>query len=128
MQKVYSIFLDSLKIGTTQLEKADASMGVVFGVIKFNDESFGYDFLKNYCQSKCITLAADYPDDKMISTSTIDALSVKDENGVEIKGLGNQISGMDGNDFEVYVEGIAYPFYETAFPHHVKAYQEMHGK
>jgi len=33
MEKEYSIYLDSKKIGTTRLEKADAPMGVAFGLI-----------------------------------------------------------------------------------------------
>ena len=35
MEKEYSIYLGSNKIGTTRLEKADAPMGVVFGEINF---------------------------------------------------------------------------------------------
>ncbi len=32
-EKRYDILLDNKKIGTTELEKADAPMGVVFGII-----------------------------------------------------------------------------------------------
>ena len=41
---------------------------------------------------------------------------------MEIKGVGNQISGMDSDEFEISLEGVPYPFYEEEFPHHVKAY------
>lgn len=121
----YDIFLDDLIIGTTELEKADAPMGVVFGQIQFNNIISGYDFFKKYCLENNIELADDYPEDKLISTRTIDNLKVINENGVEIKGLGNQISGMDGDEFEITIEGVAYPFFEDEFPHHVKKYNDQ---
>jgi len=37
MTKNYDILLDETKIGTTELEKADALMGIVFGKIKLYD-------------------------------------------------------------------------------------------
>lgn len=125
MNKTYKIMLDSQKIGTSFLEKADAPMGAVFGVIRFINQNFGYDFFKNYCLSNGIELASDYPDDKLISTRTIGSIKVINESGKEIKGIGNQISGMDGEDFEISIEGIPYPFYEEEFPHHRKAYDEL---
>lgn len=121
----YSIQIGDIKVGTTKLEKADAPMGVVFGDIKFVDQNMGYDFIKNYCESMNIELASDYPEDKLISTMTIALLIVKNEKGVEIKGIGNQISGMDSDVYEVTLLGVPYPFYEEEFPHHVKAYNEM---
>ncbi|WP_339697776.1 hypothetical protein [uncultured Marixanthomonas sp.] len=121
----YSIQIGDIKVGTTKLEKADAPMGVVFGNIKFFDQNMGYDFIKNYCESMDIELASDYPKDKLISTMTIDTLIVKNENGIEVKGIGNQISGMDSDVYEVTLLGVPYPFYEEEFPHHVKAYNEM---
>jgi len=123
--KLYNIFLDDYKLGTTLLEKADAPMGVVFGVISFIELNIGYDFIKNYCKSNNIELASDYPEDKLISTRTIKNLKVLNESGTEIKGIGNQITGMDGEEFEISIEGIPYPFYEEEFPHHRKAYDEM---
>jgi len=125
MDRIYDIFLDNVKIGTTRLEKGDAPMGVVFGVIEPIDAEFGYDYIKNYCQKKKINLADDYPDDKLISTRTIDSMRIVSDNGIEIKGIGNQISGMDGNEYEITIEGVSYPFYEEEFPHHVKAYENM---
>ena len=117
--------LDGHEIGTSLLEKADVPMGVVFGVIRFVNQDFGYDFFKNYCLSTAVELASDYPDDKLMSTGTIESLKVINESGKEIKGIGNQITGMDGEDFEISIEGIPYPFYEEEFPHHRKAYDEM---
>ena len=119
--KRFDIFLDDILIGTTEFDKADATMGVVFGPIHFADNILDYNFFKKYCLDNNIELAADYPDDKLISTRTIGNLKVINENGIEIKGLGNQISGMDGEEFEITLEGVAYPFFEQEFPHHVKA-------
>ena len=56
---------------------------------------------------------------------TIDSLIIKNESGTIIKGIGNQISGMDSEGFDITILGISYPFYEEEFPHHVKAYNEM---
>ena len=121
----YSIHIGDIKLGTTKLEKADAPMGVVFGDINFVEQNMGYDFIKNYCESMNIELASDYPEDKLISTMTIDTLIVKNEKGIEIKGIGNQICGMNSDVYEVTLLGVPYPFYEEEFPHHVKAYNEM---
>lgn len=118
----YSIHIGEIKLGTTKLEKADAPMGVVFGDIIFTEQNMGYDFIKNYCESMNIELASDFPEDKLISTMTIDTLIVKNKKGIEIKGIGNQISGMDSDVYEVTLLGVPYPFYEEEFPHHVKAY------
>lgn len=123
--KRYDISLDDKIIGMTEFEKADAPMGVVFGLIHFTKIILGYEFLKKYCLENNIELAEDYPEDKLISTRTIENLKVRNENGIEIKGLGNQISGMDGNEFEITLEGVAYPFFEEEFPHHVKAYNNQ---
>lgn len=126
MNKIYNIFLDNIKIGTTRFEKADAPMGVVFGLIDFIDSKMGYDFIKDYCIKKQIDLVSDYPEDKLISTRTIDGLKVVNNAGVEIKGLGNQIDGMDSEGFEISIEGIPYPFYGEEFPNHVKDYENIY--
>ncbi len=120
-KKRYDIFLDGKIIGTTALEKADAPMGVVFGQIHFSNIDVDYNFIKRYCLENNIELVNDYPEDKLISTHTIENLKVVNEKGVEIKGLGNQISGMDGDEFEITVNGVTYPFFEEEFPHHVSA-------
>jgi hypothetical protein len=123
--KEYTICLSGDLIGTTRLEKADPPMGVVFGQIDSKKQSFGYDFIKDYCKTNNIEIADDYPEDKLISTMTIDSLIVKNENDIEIKGVGNQISGMDSDGFEITILGIQYPFYEEEFPHHVTEYNKM---
>ena len=128
MSKIYTILLDGNEIGETQLEKADAPMGVVFGKIKANYQTFGYKFIRDYCKSKNIEIADDYPEDRLIATMNISSLILKNENGIEIKGVGNQISGMDSEGFEISILGISYPFYEEEFPHHVKEYDKMFKK
>lgn len=123
--KRYAVFLDEMFVGTTALEKADAPMGVVFGVIDFATIISGYDFFKKYCRENNIELSYDYPDDKCIATQTIQNLCVKSPEGIVIEGLGKQISGMDDDYFEIEIVGIAYPFFEEEFPHHVKAYENQ---
>ena len=123
--KLYDIFLDNNKIGTTEFENADAPMGSVFGKLNFINISSGYDFFQTYCIKNSIELATDYPEDKLIFTRTINNLVVKNEQGEEIKGLGNQISGMDSDEFTISLECIPYPFFEEEFPHHVKAYEDQ---
>ena len=123
--KFYDILLDNGKIGTTELEKADAPMGTVYGKINFKDMTVCYDFLKTYCMSNGIGLVFDYPDEKLISTKTIGNLVVRNELGIEICGTGNQICGMDGDEYEITLEGIPYPFFEDEFPHHVKFNKEQ---
>jgi hypothetical protein len=128
MNKKYLIEIDGKLIGYSDLEKADAPMGVVFGELIFTDLKFGYDFLKEYCENNQIELASDYPKDKMISTMDIPKLKITNDNGIEIKGVGNQITGMDNEEYEISIFGIPYPFYEEEFPHHVKEYENMFNK
>ena len=124
-KKLYNILLDNNIIGTTELEKSDAPMGVVFGKINFINISSGYIFFKSYCLTNNVEMVSDYPEEKFISTRTIENLVVKNELGIEIKGLGNQISGMDSDEFEITLECVPYPLFEEEFPHHVKAYDDQ---
>jgi len=128
LNKTYNILLNGLLIGTTELEKADAPMGVVFGLIEFSGIESPYEFFKKYCLDKQIELAFDYPEDKLISTMSISELKITSDNGIEIKGVGNQITGMDNEEYEISIFGIPYPFYEEEFPHHVKEYENMFNK
>ena len=110
MNKIYHVFLGENKIGTTELEKADAPLGVAFGQIKFVDIISGYEFFKQYCLKNKIEFT-DHPDDKLIMTSSIPNLRVTDKVGVKIKGIGTDVSGMDSDTFDITIVGIAYPFY-----------------
>lgn len=125
LNKAYKIYLNGTLIGTTELEKSDAPMGVVMGELKFVDLRYNYNFFKEYCIANQIKLAADYPEDKMISTMTISELKVTNDKGIEIKGIGNQITGMDNEEYEISIFGIPYPFYEEEFPNHVEEYKNM---
>lgn len=115
----YDIFLDNIKLGTTLLDKADASMGVVFGKIISADKSLCFDYLQKYCKDNGIE-TTEYPEDKLVNTRAIPGIRVVNENGVEIKGQGCTIEGMDADGFEICIFGIPYPFYGEEFPHHVK--------
>jgi len=100
-------------------------MGVVFGNINFIDETYNYQFFKDYCLAKKIVFE-DGPEDKFISTFNIPDLQIKNPSTeTEIKGLSSYIEGMDKYGFEINVVGIAYPFYGEEFPHHVDFYNNM---
>lgn len=128
MKNTYRIILNGTLIGTTKLEYADAPMGVVFGKINFVDEKYGYDYFKDYCKNNQIEIVSDDENDKIILTSSIDELKIWNDKEIEIKGEGNQITGMDNDGFEITIFGIPYPFYEEEFPHHVKEYGNMFNK
>ena len=128
MNKIYKIYLNGKELGSSKLEKGDAAMGVACGKLDFIIENYGYSQIKNYCIKNEIELAMDYPKDKMISTMTLNELKVINENGIEIKGVGNQITGMDSEEYEISIFGIPYPFYETEFPNLVKEYENIFNK
>ncbi|MGB3546079.1 MAG: hypothetical protein WBA17_03845 [Saprospiraceae bacterium] len=117
--------MDNITIGKTKLESADAPMGVVFGKIIEDNGQIDYDFIKLYCQNNEIELAFDHQEDKLICTRTIVQLQVFSPAAIEIKGVGNQITGMDGDGYEIIIEGIGYPFYGEEFPQHREAYRKM---
>lgn len=74
--KYYNIILDNNKIGITELEKADTSMGIVFGEIKFDNILSGYDLFKTYCLANRIEIINDHADDRFIKTSNIPGIKV----------------------------------------------------
>lgn len=123
--KRYNIFLDDKIIGTTELEKADTPMGVVFGNVQFDNIVSGYNFLKAYCLNNNIEIIIDYPSDNLIATTDIPNLKVFNPGGIEIKGQGTNINGMDSDVFEITILGVSYLFFEEEFPHHVKAYNDQ---
>ena len=126
MNKTYKILLEGQEIGTTRLEKADAPMGVAFGLIEFNGIESPYEFFKEYCLKNNITVNTDEPEFEFIDTQVIPELKVFRQDGLEIKGVaGNAVCGMKEEGYEITVLGIGYPFYEEEFPHHVREYREM---
>lgn len=122
--KRYRVLLGDVVLGTTELEKADPPMGVAMGRIHPADTGLGYVFLRDYCLSKGITLNIDDREFRCIDTQSIPDLRVVDDNGIEVLGIGSSIGGMDSDGYDVTIIGIAYPFYEEEFPHHVQAYRE----
>ena len=93
--------------------------------LRFEGIDSGYQFLNAYCRENNIE-TEDHPEDKLISTRDITDLKVVNADGKEIKGVASSISGMDADGFEITIEGIPYPFYETEFPHHVLAYNQRY--
>jgi hypothetical protein len=121
---VYSVFLNNDRIGITELENADAPMGVVFGTLILDTISSGYDFFKSYCLDNNIAFTDD-PEARLISTMEIPGLKLSDKDGKDVNGGFRSISGMDLDTFEIIIEAIPYPYYEEIFPHHVKAYKDQ---
>ncbi len=124
-RKLYDVILCDNKIRTTVLEKADPPMGVVCGQIHLIDITSGYDFFKTYCLENDIEIINEYPDIRLIITSNLADIRVFSSKGIEIKGLGNNIEGMDNEGFEVNILGVPYPFFEQEFPEHMVAYNDQ---
>lgn len=122
--KIYTLILEEIVIGTTELEKADAPMGIVFGKINFIDIKSGFEFFKEYCEKNKIEFEF-FLDEKIISTRYIPNLKVLDDENTEITGMGNCVNGMDNDIYEINIEGIPYPFYEEKFPKHVSEYKQQ---
>lgn len=110
----YFIELNCIPIGYSELENADAPMGVVFGKLELKNIESGFDFFKQYCIANSIEFEEDI-NDKFIQTSNIPNLRVLNNKGKEIIGTGNSVSGIDSDSFEITVIGIPYPFYEEEF-------------
>ena len=123
MNKEYVVELDGKRIGTTALEKHDAPMGVVLGVINLDGHASGYDLFKRHCAANGVEVD-DQPDVRCLMTQFMPGIRVLSPEGTEIKGAGITVSGFDDNGWEISILGIPYPFYGTEFPHHVRDYEE----
>ncbi len=127
--KTYKVVLGDKEIGTSKLEKADAPMGVAFGLIEFDGIETPYEFFKEYCLKNNIVINTDDPEFEFIDTQVISELKVFRQDGLEIKGVaGNAITGMKDEGYEISILGISYPFYEAEFLHHVEHYENMFKK
>jgi hypothetical protein len=124
--RIYQIWLADTLIGTTLLEKGDPPMGGVFGRIMPIIEDFGYDYIKQFYSSRNIGID-DYPEDKVIFTRATELLRVITPEGKVIESLGNQIYGMDSDEFEVCLEGVGYPFYAEEFPKQCADYENFYA-
>lgn len=123
-EKIYKILLDDKLLGTTKLEYGDPPMGVVFGQITFAEKSIGYDFIKQYCIDNLIEVQSDYPNDKMILTGQIANLKVYNSANLELVGIGNNIEGMDSDNYTITILGLDSEIYETEFPNHIAEYEQ----
>lgn len=109
MNNSYNIYLGTYKLGTTSFEFTNSSKGIVFGVIDFKEGITGYDFLKQWCKNNNIELEIDLPEDQIMLTKSISPLTIKDEEGVTLHWISNQITGIADNDFELAVQCISCP-------------------
>ncbi|WP_375559598.1 hypothetical protein ACE193_17940 [Bernardetia sp. OM2101] len=114
---MYSIKLKDKLIGTTKLEYADVSMGMVYGEINFENILSPYSFFKSFCQDFNIELATDYPDDKLLTTRIIPQLKIYNSKQEVIKGQG-YITGMDNSDFQIVFRVLDSDLMEKEFCHH----------
>lgn len=124
-EKIYKILLDDKLFGTTKLEFGDPPMGIVFGQISFEEKNIGYDFFKQYCTDNLIKIQTDYPKDKLISTGQIKNLKVYNSENFELESkLGNNIEGMDSDNYTITIIGIDSEVYEKEFPEHIAEYEQ----
>jgi hypothetical protein len=123
-EKIYKILLDDKLLGTTKLEFGDPSMGVVFGQINFAEKSFGYDSIKQYCIDNATEIQTDYPNDKLISTGQIAKLKVYNSENIELVEIGNNIEGMDSDNYTITLLGLDSEVYKKEFPEHISEYEQ----
>ena len=71
-----------------------------------------------------IQLIDNDPDLKSIDTGIITDLKVFLENGMELKGWGAAIIGMDNVEYEIQFSGISAEIMQTEFKHHFDEYYE----
>lgn len=122
VKKTYDIKLNGVKIGTTDFEFADTSMGVVFGKVKFEKINSPYELIKEHCIENRIGINDDYPEDKFINTMIIPELKVFDIEQNELKGWGAYFIGMDSDGFEIQFGGITADLMQSEFKHHYDEY------
>lgn len=68
MIKIYNIELNGVKIGTTDFEFADTSMGVIHGKINFENVKSPYELFRNHCKRYKVQINDDEPKLKLIDT------------------------------------------------------------
>jgi len=124
MEREYKVFLEDKLIGTSLLEFGDPGMGVAFGKLHTNQSDFGYDFLRQYCETNGIQLALHEPEDQLISSMSIQKLHVFNQEEIEIKANANQITCFKQEYVEISLQGITEPEYNVEFLHHVLAHEE----
>lgn len=114
-EKFYQIFKDEILIGRSKLENGDAPMGIAHGEFIPTDKF-------NQYRSQFEIIDSDY--------RRLEGLTLKTSKGIEVKcSMGKVIIEYGDIDKPFNLEftalGIASPFYEKLFPHHVKVYREQ---
>lgn len=121
MNREFKIFLDDIFIGTTNFEFADVPMGVVYGMVKFDNIDDPYLFLKQHYLSK--NLQFDFDDNKGFLTSEIQKV-IKiffNENNTQLLGWGAFLSGIK-NEFEITFLGLNSDIMKSEFNKHYNDY------
>ncbi len=127
-EKIYKILLDDKLLGTTKLEFGAPPMGVAFGQMDFAEKSIGYDYIKQYCIDNLIEIQTDYPNDKLISTGQIANLKVYNSENFELVGIGNNLEGMDSDNYTKTILGLDSQVYEREFPEHIAEYEQKFNR
>ncbi len=109
MSQTYEIYLGSNILGTTSLEFTHSSQDAIFGTINLKQGISGYEFLMQWCKTNNVELEIDLPEDQIILTKSILPLTIKDQHGVTLNWISNQITGIADKDFELSVYGISCP-------------------
>lgn len=126
MAKRYVVKINGTRIGYTEFESGDPPMGVVFGVMIFDDIKSGYAFLKEYCNKHNVVINEEDGEFRYISSQGLPGVVIESEDGTQIKGLATNIRGSDEGWFEVEVIGISNPLYDKEFSHHREKYNDWH--
>ena len=125
MSEKYSVKLYDVVIGYTRFEKADPPLGMVAGKIELLNIDSGYDFFSVYCKETEAQINVDYPDFKFLDAESIRELGVFHPQEAAVNGTAVTIRGFDSDGFEIEVTGIPKIEYETFFPEHTAAYEDM---
>lgn len=112
---LFPIFKDQQLIGHSRLEKGDTPMGVAFGAFI---PALAFDAIR----TKAEPLDADSRQWQGLTLKLESGKIVDTSAGVTPIEYGPPDSPITR---ELTALGIAYPQYETLFPHHVKAYDEQ---
>ena len=113
----YKVLLADQLIGYSSFEGQGAPEGTVFGVLKFVPELEGkeYNFIKNYCMEHSCEIRNDFTLEKIIATGALDHMKVIAPLQEEVFFKGNHISGMQGDGFDIVLEGISEDEIERLF-------------
>ena len=114
----YFIELEDKIISTTKFEYADVSMGMVYGKVDFINTPSPYTFFKSFCQKFNIELAADYPDNKLLTTRIIPQLKIYNSKQEHIRGEG-YFTGMNNNDFQIEFRVYNFTTFKKEFQYHL---------